>query len=550
MGKRSHKEKRVDAEFPQESIKKLPHQLALFFMFAYGAGLAVFLARFFSLTFWQHYGAALLILSFTGIAAASAVLYLFASFFQRNHSFFRFWLPFILLFVSGMAFHLLARSSFDLQQFWLIPIGLVLFSVFFLIGLYCGMSWADQGENARKVCALSFLGGGMGVLFILITGIWLDTFYLPAALIILVSLSALCQLFVMPYGSFLAILSFLVFLTGFVEWRVVESGKKAAINSQRLALSIEGAEEGKTLSSLDALPYLLRPAGQYALFGTQGGYKIRSLWKEQRVFWAVEPMKHQFEKARKNLAGMAEIHLIRNTPLSLMEKHKFDLIDIDFSFLEQEAAHRYAVTVEAFSQNLVSLQEGGILSVPVKIDDFPEYGARMAATIYQALERNKVPPPQHIVVYRSPQEMRILASPTVFAEEDIETIKAFCRNNKLDLVWYPGFSEEEETEKQGDALIQGIVQGSKTLSDTKFNIAPATWDRPFHGIIPLTALPHFLGKLDVLPLTEQGLIIQVMTFFLILVLGGVILFSFLKKAKTASAFLPYFAVHGMAFALA
>ena len=564
MKKKSHGEKpvAVTAELQRKAVQKLPHHLALFFLSAYGVGLSVFLARFFSLTSWNHYGAGFLILSLSGVVAACVVLYLFASFFQRNRPFCLFWLPFVLLFVSGIAFHFISQFPFDLQgPFGLVQLGqvmltsFVLFFTFFLLGLCLGMHWSDQEKNVSKVYALSFLAGGIGILFLLVAGNWLNTFHLPAVLVLFVSLSALCQLFVMPYGSFLALLSFLVCLTGFVEWRIVESSKgMVAINSQRLAQPITDTEE-KSSSSVDTLPYILRPTGQYALIGTQEGHKIHSLWKERRVFWAVEPMGDKFEKARKNLAGMEGIHLICNTPLSLVEKNKFDLVDVASDFLEQEDANCYAVTMDSFSRYMVSLTKEGILSIPVRMDGFPEYGAKMAAAVYQALERSGLAAPdQHIVVYRSPKEMRILASPQIFSENDVEIARVFCRDNGLDLLWYPGHSRKEATEEQRGSLVQQILQDkNKTSNDPGFNISPATWDRPFfYGIIPLTVLPQFWGQLNALPLTDQGLIIQVVILSLVMVFGGIVLFLFLKQDKTDTgspilSFSPYFAVLGMAF---
>ena len=564
MKKKSRKEKLITAEFQQEVVQQFPRHLALFFLSAYGTGLAVFLARFFSLTSWGHYGSGFLILSLSGVVAASVALYLFTPFFQRNHSFCLFWLPFVLLLVSGIAFHFVFPLPFDLQgslgaaqQGQVALISFVLFFVFFLIGLYLGISWSGREKNISKICAMTFLAGGTGVLFVLVAGIWLNIFYIPVVLILLVSLSALCQLFVMPYGSFLALLSFLVFLTGFVEWRVVEIGRKVeAISSQHLIRPGTDAEE-KFSSSVDALPYILRPTGQYALIGTQKGLKIHSLRKEQRVFWAVESMKFQFEEARKNIAGMDGIHLICNTPLSLVEKNKFDLVDMASDFLEQEDANCYTVTVESFSQYMVSLTKEGILSIPVRIDDFPEYGAKMVATVYQALEKGGLSSPdQHIIAYQSPKEMRILASPQIFTEKDIEIAGAFCRDNGLDLVWDAGHSGEEKIGEQINNMVQRILQGkNKTSNETEFNLSPATWDRPFfYGIIPLTALPHFWGQLKALPLTEQGLMIQVVIFSLILVFGGVVLFLFLKKDKADAEspmlfYFPYFAILGMAFTL-
>jgi lipid-A-disaccharide synthase-like uncharacterized protein len=152
--------------------------------------------------------------------------------------------------------------------------------------------------------------------------------------------------------------------------------------------------------------------------------------------------------------------------------------------------------------------------------------------------------------------MRILASPGVFTEKDVEMIKTFCRNNKFALAWYPGFAEGSGEENRGDTLARQILQGrGKAFADTKMNIAPATWDRPFfYGIIPLTALPQFLGKLDALPFAEREPVIQIITFAIILVFSGVVLFLFLKKDKTDAeipvlSVFPYFAVLGMSFAL-
>ena len=80
-----------------------------------------------------------------------------------------------------------------------------------------------------------------------------------------------------------------------------------------------------------------------------------------------------------------------------------------------------------------------MLSVPVSIREFPAYALRLLATARAALLAAGVADPaQHVLVYRSAWNVRILLSRAPFDAARIAAAKAFCDARSFDISYFPG----------------------------------------------------------------------------------------------------------------
>lgn len=496
----------------KDLLMKIPRYLALFFVSAYTLGLVMFLARFFALAAWSEYGIAVLAVGFSGVAISGVCLSFFADFFERRRPAILFWLPFVLLFVSALAFQLIALNRFNpllLQgSLWpgqvlnLLFYSLALLPVFFLAGLFFGLSFLDLSGEIAQATACHLFGAAAGWLLAFICQSFIQPFELLAVLLPVLALAALSRLFVLRYAMFLTGLILLFFITGFGIWRILDGnqarvpGYKALSAAMRvegnrvvnhlltpggdyhildnfterrnidlsdqygfprvaqkpvarglyrdgdriLGLYREGNRDRSYFAaSLDAFPYLLKPTGTYLLIGTDGGFKIHDIWGEKRIIHAVEPTRTVHDLVRQSIAGMGGITLSCNAPLAVLEPRTFDLIDMGSTFLAEGEANRHAVTVEAMSRYFTALRDDGLLSLPVATAGFPAYAEKLLATVNQSLRQNGLKDPgKHVLVYRSVLGARILVSRKAYTGDTMTALQSFCRERAFDISWCPG----------------------------------------------------------------------------------------------------------------
>lgn len=151
----------------------------------------------------------------------------------------------------------------------------------------------------------------------------------------------------------------------------------------------------------------------------------------------------------------------------------------------------YSVTVEAFSDYLSHLQEGGFLSVSAYLLPPPRHEIRLLATAVQALEAQGVErPEERIAAIRSWGVLTMMVKNGALSPNDIEAIKSFCREERFDLVWYPGMKEDEANIYNRFPApvyhrlfrqVFGTGARDALFRDYLFDVAPATDDRPFFG---------------------------------------------------------------------
>jgi SAM-dependent methyltransferase len=166
-------------------------------------------------------------------------------------------------------------------------------------------------------------------------------------------------------------------------------------------------------------------------------------------------------------------------------------------------------TVEAFGDYLDRLRPGGILAITRWVKVPPRDSLKLFATAITALERRGSDAPErHLALIRSWSTSTLLVRNGVFSAEDGETIRAFSRDRGFDVDYLQGIEAREVNrfnildrpyDFEGASALLGEGR-ARFIADYKFDIRPATDDRPyfFHflkasTLLELTRLPERSG---------------------------------------------------------
>ena len=297
-------------------------------------------------------------------------------------------------------------------------------------------------------------------------------------------------------------------------------------------------------AALDAFPFELKHAPKVILIGTRGGFRIKeALSLGAGSILALEPDETLFSLIRKQIAAERDpafktrVNITNQSPatLSSLGESKFDLIDIASDFLGQADANKFAFTVEALQGYLHALNHDGMISIPVSIREFTVYAAKMLETARRALSGLGIASPaDHIMVYRSSWNVRILVSKQAINAAQIKLLQSFCNKRSFDTSYFPGIdpgkvqvwndlpavSFEQQrmlsrSDKANDALMEQSLQilsvaNTAFLKDNFFNLAASTYDRPFfYSILRLDKLKQVLNRIALIPREEIGYLINV-----------------------------------------
>ncbi len=298
---------------------------------------------------------------------------------------------------------------------------------------------------------------------------------------------------------------------------------------------------GYAPATLAAFPYQLRPHPRVLLAGSSGGFRVaEALALGARDVVALEPDPVVLGALRRGLGGSppfapdARIHWSPDSPLAAARLGSgFDLVDLSADFLDAGEANSTAFTAEALTADLTALSEGGIVSIPVSIREFPVYALRVLGTARQALLAAGVADPaQHVMVYRSAWNVRILLSLEPWGAARIAALRRWCDERSFDVSFYPGmdvaaaragiyndlpavsFDDGAVTSGAGseDAIADeagAVLRGEATASDAAFSLAPATLDRPaYYDVLRLVHLSTILRRLEILPQAEIGQLVN------------------------------------------
>jgi hypothetical protein len=300
-----------------------------------------------------------------------------------------------------------------------------------------------------------------------------------------------------------------------------------------------GMNSGYASGALDALPYAMRPGAQTMLIGASGGFRIGETLALGAVHvTALEPDPVLYGALRHGLAGSppfppdARVRILRDNPRAALAGGRYGIIDISADFLDEAPANVYAFSAQAFAADLGALAPGGVLSVPVSIQDFPAYALRLLATMREAYALRGITNPEaYVVLYRSAWNARLLASNTPFSAADIALAEKWCSDRSFDISYYKGFDPVAARDNLYNDLpavsfaagtvnnygaddsiadeAAGILAGQRTTSAQAFDLRPVTDDRPaFYAILRLGQLSLLVQRLQILPQGEIGALVN------------------------------------------
>jgi len=341
-------------------------------------------------------------------------------------------------------------------------------------------------------------------------------------------------------------------------------------------------------ASLDSLPYQLRPGAQTLLIGTRGGFKmaeIFSLGISQVTALEPDPTLYSFVSDPRKYGGAwlsdSRLTLLPDKPLAFITgtSKTFDIIDLSSEFLNQGESNRLAFTQEALQEDFNHLKPGGILSIPSSIQELTVYSLKSLESARHALQSLGIPHPEdHLLLYRSAWNSRVLIFKDSLQPVDFKKIQAFCSDRSFDISYGAGisahsnevwneipplsFSESARPLKSAqpqDALrddcLNLLSENTSFRDHYFFNLAPSTLDRPFvYSVIRFSNLGPLLRQLSLIPRQEIGYLVNLAVLTQSILFALLILFlpwAFHARQKLSAfptgKFLIYFSSLGLGF---
>ncbi len=345
----------------------------------------------------------------------------------------------------------------------------------------------------------------------------------------------------------------------------------------------------ETLAYLDfqtaALPYHLGERSRVLVLGAGGGADVLlARYHGARAVDAVELNPQVVDLVRRDHADFAgRLYDAPGVRVVVAEARRFvaasrepyDLIQI--SLMESFAAAvagLYALnestiyTVEAISSYLDRLAPGGVLAITRWLKVPPRDSLKLVATARAALERGGVRDPERrLALIRGFNTFTLLVRNGAFGASELAAIRAFAAARSFDLAYLPGL-EEAEVNRYNLLEAPYLFLGARALlgedasrfaADYKFDLSPATDDRPyFFHFFKWRLLPELtgLGAAGGLPLLEWGYLVLVATLVQAVLVSVVLILIPLGVLRRAEARVGrgrfarvavYFAALGLAF---
>lgn len=330
-----------------------------------------------------------------------------------------------------------------------------------------------------------------------------------------------------------------------------------------------------------ALPYHLNHPKRVVVLGAGGGSLIRqALYHGTPSVTAVELDPHIVKLMRgdyRNFSGglydLDTVNVQIKEARGFLEgsSQRYDLIQVALidSFAASSAGlyalnENYLYTVEALGEFYTHLNKGGYLGISRWVKLPPRDALKLFATAVEALRRAGVADPaKQLLLIRSWQTSTLLVKNGRFTQEEIARTQQFCKTRSFDLAFYADMPEslanrynvlpEAYYYLSARALLGESPE--RFLADYKFNIKPATDDRPyFFYFFKWRTLPEIfsLRGRGGTPLLESGYVILFATLIqAVLISLLLIVLPLWKRMYTKSVFrgrmVGYFASLGLAF---
>ena len=322
-----------------------------------------------------------------------------------------------------------------------------------------------------------------------------------------------------------------------------------------------------------ALPYHLTAHPRVLVLGAGGGTEVlQAIYHEAREVDAVELNPDMLELARGWLQEPGvRWHLGDARGFVRGNSRQYDVIQMSplDSYSSsgagaQALAESYLYTVEALGDYYDRLAPGAWLALTRWEKQPPRDGLKLFAMAVEMLRARRHEPGSRLALIRGWQTSTLLVGERPLSATDVARLRAFCEARNFDPAWFPGIRPDEVNRHHRVArpwLHEGAVSllsrnAKDFVADYKFQIAPATDERPFYfhffrwGLLPqLTALRGLGG----LTLLDTGYLVLAATLALALPLSVLLILAPLAafgRARPAPGRLRpaiYFLCLGLAF---
>ena len=290
-----------------------------------------------------------------------------------------------------------------------------------------------------------------------------------------------------------------------------------------------------------ALPYHLLSRPKVLILGAGGGADVlQAKYFSAESIDAVELNPQMADLVSNTYADFAgnlytdknvHVHIDEARGFVATSNTQYDLIQVALldAFSASSAglyalSESYTYTTEALIDYIQHLPPDGMLAITRWIKIPPRDGLKLFATAAESLERMGVKEPGHqLILIRSWKTSTILIKNGVFTENDIEVLRKFCEARSFDLGYYPGMVAAEANRHnildrpyffEGATALLNKEKGGNFINRYKFNIEPATDDRPyFFHFFKWSAFPELvsLRASGGLPLLGQGYLVLIAT---------------------------------------
>ena len=330
-----------------------------------------------------------------------------------------------------------------------------------------------------------------------------------------------------------------------------------------------------------AAPYTLFETPSVLILGAGGGTDVlQALYHRATHVDAVELNPQMVALMQETFADFAgdvyrhprvAVHIADARGFLAQTDRSYDLIQI--ALLDSFAAagagthalgEGFLYTVEALAQAYRALQPGGVLAITRWLKLPPRDSLKLFATAIEVLEQaGSLEPGAQLALIRGWQTSTLLIKSGAFTPMQIARLRAFAQARAFDMAWYPGMPAAEANRYnvlERPYLYEGaqaLLSESRAsfLDRYKFNIAPATDDRPyFFHFFKWRLLPELyeLREQGALILLDAGYLILVATLAQALPVSAIlILLPLIQLRKTAlperTRLAGYFLALGFAF---
>lgn len=330
-----------------------------------------------------------------------------------------------------------------------------------------------------------------------------------------------------------------------------------------------------------ALPYHLGTPQQVLILGAGGGSLVRqALYHGVPSVTAVEldaQIVALMRGAYRDFSGglydlnTVTVHVDEAREFLARQTRRYDLMQVALvdSFAASSAGlhalnEDYLHTVEALGAYYAQLNEGGYLAISRWIKLPPRDTLKLFATAVEALRRAGVADPtEHLLLIRGWQTSTLIVKRGRFTRDELDRARYFCEERSFDLGFYAGMPAvlsnrynilpQPYLYEGARALLGATAQ--QFMADYKFNIEPATDDRPYFSyFFKWRTLPEIaaLRGRGGIPLLESGYLVLIATLAqAVLISATLILLPLLKRMRAAGVrrrrLSGYFTALGLGF---